>query len=110
MPETSPHPITLSGELSLRNAAELRIKLWDALAGHASIALETDLVDSADAGILQLLVAAQKSAAAAGKTMTLAASAGRPFGKALLAVGFIAADGRPLIPEARSWTLTSEAA
>lgn len=109
MSRPSPHPLRLSGDLSLRNISELHRRLTEALAEHQSIAIETDEVESVDAGTLQLLVAAAKSAAAAGRTLSLAADAGTPMGRALVRAGFFAENGRPLVPFL-SWTITREAA
>lgn len=109
MSSSTPYPLALSGELSLRNIAELRTTLEQALVKHPAIAIDTAGVESADVGALQLLLAAQKSADASGARMSLTASAAGPFGRALIAAGLVAADGRALVPLTNTWTLTAEA-
>ena len=109
MSRPSPHPLRLSGDLSLRNISELHRRLIEALAEHPAITIDTSEVESADAGTLQLLVSAAKSAAAAGRALGLAADATAPKGRALIRAGFFAENGRPLVPSL-SWTITREAA
>lgn len=110
MSRPSPHPLRLSGDLSLRNIAELHQRLQQALAEHQAIAIDTGTVESVDVGTLQLLVAAAKSAAATGCSLSLAADAATPMGRALIRAGFFAESGRPLVASLSSWTITREAA
>jgi len=59
-----------SGELTIADAAELHEKLLRALGGGLELSLDLGQVTYADAAILQLLSAAQKSAAVrAGKVV-----------------------------------------
>jgi len=106
----SVHPLHLSGDLSLRNISELHTRLLQALAEHRAIALDTTGVESVDVGTLQLLVSATNSAAADNRTLSLAADAATPMGRALVRAGFFAGDGRPLVATLSTWTLTREAA
>lgn len=110
MSRPPPHPLHLSGDLSLRNISELHQRLTEALAAHSAIAIDTSGVESVDAGTLQLLVAATRSADAAGRSLTLAADTATPMGRALIRAGFFAQSGRPLVPALPSWTITREAA
>ena len=110
MSRLSPHPLRLSGDLSLRNISELHRRLTEALAKHQAIDLDTREVESADTGMLQLLVAAAKAAAATGRTLSLAADAASPMGRALVRAGFFTEAGRPLVATLSSWTITREAA
>ena len=110
MSRPSPHPLRLSGDLSLRNISELHQRLTEALAEHQAIDLETTEVESVDAGTLQLLVSAAKSAAATGRTLNLAAAAASPMGRALVRAGFFTEAGRLQVPTLSSWTITREAA
>lgn len=110
MSRPSAHPLDLSGDLSLRNIAELHTRLLQALAEHRAIDLTTAAVESVDVGTLQLLVAATKSAAADDRALSLVADMATPMGRALVRAGFFTADGRPLVPTLPSWTLTREAA
>ena len=110
MPRPSPHPLRLSGDLSLRNISELHQRLTEALAEHQAIDLQTAEVESADTGTLQLLVSAAKTAAARGRQVSLTATADGPVARTLVAAGFFAADGTPKIPSLSSWTIVREAA
>lgn len=101
--------VELAGDLSLRSIAELKSRLATALAAGAPLLIDTGGVSSIDAGCLQVLVAAQKSANAAGTSMTLSARTDGPLGRTLVAAGCLTADGRPLLAETASWTLTREA-
>ena len=110
MSRPSPNPLCLSGDLSLRNISELHQRLQRALSEHQAIAIDTTDVESVDAGTLQLLVSAAKTAAAAGRALNLAADAATPMGRALIRAGFFTEAGRPLVPTLSSWTITREAA
>lgn len=109
MPKKSSTRVELTGDLSLRSIAELKTRLAAALADGGPLLIETGGVASIDTGCLQVLVAAQKSANAAGTPMSLSAAAAGPLGRTLIAAGCLAADGRPLLAETASWTLTREA-
>jgi hypothetical protein len=100
----------LSGDLSLRNIAELHTRLLQALAEHRAIELNTAAVETVDVGTLQLLVSATQSATADDRTLRLAADAATPMGRALVRAGFFTGDGKPLVATLSTWTLTREAA
>lgn len=110
MSRPSAHPLHLSGDLSLRNIAELHTRLLQALAEHQSVELDTAAVESIDVGTVQLLVSAAKTAAADGRTVSLTADVATPMGRALLRAGFFTEAGRSLVPTLTSWTITREAA
>ena len=109
MSRPPPHPLHLSGDLSLRNISELHQRLAKALAEHESIVIDTSDVESVDAGTLQLLVAAAKTAAASGRSLSLTAEAATPMASALVRAGFFTEAGRPLVPTL-SWTITTREA
>ncbi len=93
----------------MRNISELHQRLTEALSEHQAIAIDTADVESVDAGTLQLLVAATKTAATTDRTLSLDADAATPMGRALIRAGFFSENGRPLVPSL-SWTITREAA
>jgi anti-anti-sigma regulatory factor len=103
----SVHTLKISGDAGLRNVQEITGLLRQALADHSNIAVVTDTLTSIDVSILQLLVAARKSALAAGKTLTLRAPPDGVLHRLLLQTGFIGADGKSLTPEGDFWTQTS---
>jgi ABC-type transporter Mla MlaB component len=63
--------VTLSGDLTIRHAAEVQGFLADRLKKYDNIELDCTAITETDLSFLQLLVAASKSAAAAGKRIHL---------------------------------------
>ena len=100
----SSHTLEITGDAGLRNAQDIATMLRQALANHSSITVVTNALTSIDVSTLQLLVAARKSALAAGKTMILRAPADGPLRRLLVQAGFIGADGQSKTPEGEFWT------
>jgi anti-anti-sigma regulatory factor len=98
------HTVELQGSLSVRDAAGLAATLTAALEAHPAVAVSTAAVTDADVSILQVLVAAHKSAARTGRGLTLKAPADGALRRTLVAAGFVSAAGEPLAPEGRFWT------
>jgi len=95
--------VHLAGSLSLRDAARLAPELQQALAGPGPLVIDcTNLID-VDLSVVQLLVAAHKTAAAAGTPLRLLAPASGPLPALLRQAGFVSPDGRPLTPEGQFW-------
>lgn len=65
------HVITLSGDLTIRHAAEIQAYLADRLDKFANIELDCTAVSETDLSFLQLLIAARNSAAASGRRVNL---------------------------------------
>jgi anti-anti-sigma regulatory factor len=103
-----PHVVEISGETGLRNSRDIAALLTTALANHNNVAVDASKAASIDVTILQLLVAARKSALAAGKSLRLHAPAEGVLRQALTKTGFVSADGRPLTPEGTFWTDTRQ--
>jgi anti-anti-sigma regulatory factor len=105
---TGDRPFTtiISGEAGLRNVRDIADALLKAVAEHQSIIVDASGATSVDVTVLQLLVAARKSALASGKSLTLRAPADGVLRQALVKTGFVSADGRPLTPESTFWTDT----
>ncbi len=101
--------LRLSGELSLRGIEALKAEVAAALAAHQAIAIDTAAVESADVPAIQLLLAAQKTANAEGKALSLTADAAGPLARTLVALGLVAADGAALVPETSTWTIKAAA-
>ncbi len=110
------HPVNesfsleLSGELGLRGIEKLKSDIMAALEANDSVALDTSLVESADASAIQLLLAAQKTANAEGKSLSLFAPASGALATTLSTLGLLATDGTPLVPETSTWTIIKAAA
>lgn len=99
----SSHTLEITGDAGLRNAQDIATQLRQGLAGHGTLTVATDALTSIDVSILQLLVAARKSALAAGKTLILRAPADGPLHRLLVQAGFVGADGQPKTPEGKFW-------
>jgi len=106
---TQPYSLKLSGELGLRGIEALKAQIAEALSSHDAVAIDTSAVEGVDASAIQLLLSAQKTANADGKAMSLSASAAMPLGRTLVALGLVAADGAPLVPETSTWTIKAAA-
>lgn len=102
------HIVEISGEAGLRSSRDIAAMLTDALANHSNVAVDVSKTASIDVTILQLLVAARKTALAAGKSLRLHAPAEGVLRQALINTGFVSADGRPLTPEGTFWTDTRQ--
>jgi len=103
MTEENPHTLKISGDAGLRNVQEIAALLRQALADHQTIAVATDELTSIDITILQVLLAARKSALAAGKTLSLCAAPHGAVHRLLVQTGFVAADGTSKTPEGDFW-------
>lgn len=70
--EQSPCRLSIDGELTIRNAIATRDRLLAALADNRELEVDLAGVGEFDSAGVQLLVAARKSASAAGKILRLA--------------------------------------
>ena len=103
----SAHTLKISGDAGLRNVQDVAGLLRQALDSHSSITVATEDLTSIDVTILQLLVAARKSAQASGKILTLRAPPDGVLHRLLVQTGFVGTDGKSLTPEGEFWTQTS---
>jgi ABC-type transporter Mla MlaB component len=93
----------LAGSPGVRDAARLAGELQQALSGPGPLAIDCTNLAEIDLSIVQLLVAAHKTAAASGKPLRLIASAGGPLPALLRQTGFVSPDGIALTPEGSLW-------
>lgn len=107
---TTPFSVLLSGELGLRGIEALKAEITAALAGYDEVVIDATAVESADTSAIQLLLSAQKTANADGKTLSLTAAASGPLTGTLVKLGLLRTDGAPLVPETSTWTITGAAA
>ena len=84
-----------SGSLGVREAARVGAELHQALSGSDTLLLDCSGLTQVDLSIIQLLAAAHKTAAAAGKVLRLITPTGGPLA-ALLRQAWT-----PIIPESR---------
>jgi anti-anti-sigma regulatory factor len=99
--------VELRGSLGLREAAGLATALLAAIEAHRSVTIATGELTEMDVSILQILVSAHKSAARAGKTLTIGTPPDGALHRTLVRAGFAAPDGAPRTPEGRFWTVTT---
>jgi ABC-type transporter Mla MlaB component len=93
MPDSDPADVVLDGALTVRTAAIVRDRLLAALAEHALVRVDCSAAESIDLSVLQLLLAARRSAAAAGKHVGLTAPAAGTLRGALEQAGLLPAAG-----------------
>jgi anti-anti-sigma regulatory factor len=89
------HCVALSGTLTLRNIEDVRGWLLDAIQTHQAITIDCAAVTEVDLSFLQLIIAARKSAASAGKSFSLAQPAAGAFLDTLGRAGLLATAGLP---------------
>lgn len=88
--------VHLPEELTIAEAADLRIRLLAALEGGAPLVLDGGAVADVDAAGLQLLCAARRSAGARAVTLTLRGPRSGPLARAIEDAGLaLAPDGAP---------------
>lgn len=104
MAGTRPHTLVLSGDGTIKSAAEIAASLKQALAAHDHIEIDTQALTAADLTTAQSLLSARASAAAAGKTLSLLAPIGPPLRSLLDAAGFLA----PAQPHRAFWAASSD--
>lgn len=102
MSTQSRHTVVLQAEPSIRDAARLSAELMAAIASHEAVLVDAAEVASVDIGVLQLFIAAHKSAHSAGRKFSVKASAGGAVRKALAASGIDV--GARLAWEGEFWT------
>jgi anti-anti-sigma regulatory factor len=65
--------LTLTGALEIGGTEQLRRALLDALAAKAALTIDLSGLEACDAAVLQVLIAARKTAAAAGRELRITA-------------------------------------
>src|SRR5262245_61456026 len=110
MVATSTAVLRLEGDLSIRNSAQLASDLLAGLTAPGPLLVDATGLNSLDVAVLQLLIAAHKSARALGKSLTVRLSGQGALDKMLTRSGADAATGISLIRDGDLWTgLTDEA-
>ena len=87
------HRIELSGELGLRDVHAVRELLADGLGAYPAVEVRTQGLDAIDVSIIQLLIAAHKSARERETPFTVSALADGPFRDTLLRAGLLLPSG-----------------
>lgn len=83
----SSHRIVLEGASDLRSAGSLREQLLAALHAHPSVVVDTRQASSFDTGSVQVLLAASRSAARAGRDLRIIAEADGALPEAMTRLG-----------------------
>ena len=102
-PQTKPERVVLDGRLTIRDIDTVRSRLAAALKEHETIEVDCSAAEDVDLSLIQLLIAARRSAAESGKQLTIAQPADGVLHAALLQGGFLPATG----PEAAFWLGTA---
>ncbi len=103
MPRSAEGNIRLEGDLSIRDAADLTMRLREGL-DRGALTVGTDRLQSIDAAGLQVLVAAHATARARGASLRVEAPAGRALAHALARSGIADAPDLPLAWDGDVWT------
>ena len=91
--------VTLSGSLGLKDVTRLRAELLAAFEAGGDVSVDCTGLTDADVAVVQLLVAAKKTANANGVALAVKAGATGVLGQLLVKTGFVSAEGRALVPE-----------
>ncbi len=97
------HSLQLTGEMTLRHAGALHEQLRGVAAVHDRVDIDCAGVSEIDISALQLLVAASKSAVAAGKSVSVRFPEGGALDTVLRRAGFLSPSGQPTAPESGPW-------
>lgn len=93
----------LEGAATVRNAEATHAKLADILRRHDEIEIDCGAVTEADLSLVQLLLAARRSAKRAGKTVVLAGPASGALRAALSQGGFLTGLPGPTSADEAFW-------
>jgi anti-anti-sigma regulatory factor len=85
--------IPLEGKLGLRDVAQVRQLLSDALSAFKAVEIDLRDLTEVDISIVQLVVAARSSAELFGQSLSLATKSGCAFEATLVKAGFLGTDG-----------------
>lgn len=88
-----PFALAFSGNLTVIEADDVCARLLSALAAHDAVAVDCAAAGEIDLTFVQCLIAARRSAAAAGKSLTLAAPASGALREVLQRGGLLDAAG-----------------
>ncbi len=96
--------MVLRDAAGIRDAGPLADELRAALEAHPAVEVETVALTSIDVVVLQVLVAAHKTARAGGRTLRIHAPCGGVLERALEQSGIAASVDLPPIRDGETWT------
>ena len=97
------HTLRLEATLGLRDAADIHARLLKAVGEHDEVRIDTAGVQNVDITIIQLLVAANRSARKRGRSFMLADAPTGAFKDALISAGLLDSTGQCLAPSEAAW-------
>ena len=101
--KSSANRLALDGPATVRTAAALQASLRDAIRQHNHIEIDCTGVTEADLTLIQLLLAARKSAERDGKQLTLSAPADGTLREVLEIAGFLPTGDAPVSQDVAFW-------
>jgi ABC-type transporter Mla MlaB component len=102
-PHSVPERVILDGMLTIRGIDAVRSRLAATLSEHSAIEVDCSAAVEVDLSLIQLLIAAHRSAEQAGQRLTLAQPADGALRAALIQGGFLPSEGSSDSPEAALW-------
>lgn len=100
---TSTQHVSLRGNLGLRDVGRLAEDLGRAFDAPGPVTIDCAGLTEIDLSVVQLLIAARRTAGLTGCALTLRHAPDGPLARLLKASGFLASDGTALTPDARFW-------
>lgn len=104
----NPHELTkrvaLQGSLGLRDAKRVRELLSGVVSAFNEVELDVSDVNDIDISVIQLIVAARRSAEQFGRKLTLVTKPNSRFAAMLVKAGFLGSEGAPQPVEGEFWT------
>jgi ABC-type transporter Mla MlaB component len=98
-----PVSFSVEGPATLRTIDEIRGRLLDMMQRHPALAIDCGGTTEADLSLVQLLLAARRSARQAGRSITLAKPGGAVLGALLARGGFLGAPDAAATDEDVTW-------
>jgi ABC-type transporter Mla MlaB component len=109
IPESVENHHALIGPLTVRTATQTHASLIEAIRSTPSVRIDCGAATEMDLSFIQLVLAARKSAEAAGKSLTLAAPASGVLLDRLSQAGLVASADAPPVPGQAFWLQQGEA-
>lgn len=108
-PESVASHHTLVGPLTVRAATEIHSRLVDIIRSQSSVRIDCGAATDVDLSFIQLVLAARKSAEAAGKSLALTAPASGVLLDRLKQAGLVGVADAPPVPGQAFWLQQGEA-
>lgn len=99
--------LRFEGSLVLSNAEAIQRSLLSALREHPTVEVDCSDASEVDISFIQLLIAAQRMAAASGKRLALSNPASGVLCEALQRAGMLESAGDPKMPQDAFWLVGS---